>query len=215
MKERREYTFLDRCLDQLNQALEVSLGPASQSQRPNPAQGIAPATLDEAQRRHVAGLMRINHAGEVCAQALYAGQAITARSPQIQTAMQRAAAEEWDHLAWCADRLAELNSHRSRLGLFWYGGSFTLGCLAGALGDRWNLGFLQETERQVEAHLDGHLEQLPESDERSRRILEQMKLDEAEHAAMAEAAGAAQLPAPIPALMAGTAKVMKALVYRI
>ena len=215
MQERRQLTLLDRCLDHFNQALAVTLGPPPQGRRANPAAAHADISLDEAQRRHVAGLMRINHAGEVCAQALYAGQAITARSPQVQSAMQQAAEEEEDHLAWCAERLQELDDHPSRLGVLWYGGSFFLGCVAGALGDRWNLGFLQETERQVEAHLGDHLQRLPPDDRRSRAIIEQMQIDEAQHAAMAEAAGAAALPPPVPRLMALTAGIMKALVYRI
>ncbi|MCG8466438.1 MAG: 2-polyprenyl-3-methyl-6-methoxy-1,4-benzoquinone monooxygenase [Xanthomonadales bacterium] len=214
MQERRQFSLLDRCFDQLNQALDVTLGRTPAAQRPYPAEGESRPEYDEAQRRHIAGLMRINHAGEVCAQALYSGQAITARSPEVQVAMNQAAVEELDHLAWCADCLAELNDRPSRLGLFWYGGSFFLGCVAGAIGDRWNLGFLEETERQVEAHLAHHLEDIPQADGRTRAIVEQMKIDEAHHAQMAADAGAAKLPNPVPNLMAITAKGMKALAYR-
>lgn len=212
--ERRQYTFLDRCLEQFNQALSVTLGPPPHASRNNPADANADVELAETERRHVAGLMRINHAGEVCAQALYTGQALTARSPRVQQAMQQAAAEELDHLAWCAQRLRELNDRPSRLGIFWYTGSFALGATAGALGDRWNLGFLRETERQVEAHLGSHLQRIPAEDQRSRAIIQQMKDDEAKHADMAEQAGGAVLPEPVPQLMAFSAKLMKSLAYR-
>ena len=215
MQDRRHFSFIDHCLSHINQAMEVASGTTPSAYRVNPATAASHAELSETERTHVAGLMRINHAGEVCAQALYAGQAITARSPQVQMAMEQAAQEEIDHLSWCAERLSELNDRPSIFGPFWYIGSFTLGCIAGASGDRWSLGFLQETERQVEAHLEQHLQQLPPQDDRSRKILDQMKIDEAQHASMAEAAGAAQLPDPIPQLMHYTAKLMKSIAYRI
>ena len=163
----------------------------------------------------MAGLMRINHSGEVCAQALYAGQAATARHDETRDAMQLAADEEIDHLAWCEDRLRELDSRPSILNPFWYAGSFAIGAIAGIAGDRWSLGFVKETEKQVEAHLEDHLERLPEGDGRSQAILDQMKKDEAKHAEMAEAAGARDLPPPIQSAMAFTASIMKTLAYRI
>lgn len=215
MNERRRYRPVDQWLSGLNQALAVCFGPSPQGQRANPAGELPAVELNEDQRRHVAGLMRVNHAGEVCAQALYAGQALTARNPQVQTAMQQAAAEELDHLDWCAQRLRELNDRPSRLGVLWYSGSMLMGVTAGLLGDRWNLGFLRETECQVEAHLASHLQRLPADDQRSRAIVEQMKTDEADHAAMAEQAGGAELPPPVPRLMALTADMMKALAYRL
>ena len=152
--------------------------------------------MDEENRQHAAGLMRINHAGEVCAQALYAGQAVTARNLEVQAEMQQAANEEIDHLSWCKDRLDELESKPSRLDPFWYAGSFAIGAVAGLAGDGWSLGFLKETENQVEAHLEGHIEKLPPEDARSRAILDQMKIDEAKHAKMAEDSGAYDLPRP-------------------
>ena len=171
--------------------------------------------MDGKNRLHAAGLMRINHAGEVCAQALYAGQAATARNPDVQAEMQQAANEEIDHLSWCKDRLDELESTPSKLDPLWYAGSFAIGAAAGLAGDGWSLGFLKETEKQVEAHLEGHIEKLPPEDARSRAILDQMKIDEAKHADMAESAGARDLPRPIQSAMAFTAGVMKALVYRV
>jgi ubiquinone biosynthesis monooxygenase Coq7 len=157
----------------------------------------------------------VNHAGEICAQALYAGQAATARDPSVREAMQQAADEEIDHLAWCESRLDELRSKPSLLNPLWYAGSFAIGAVAGLAGDRWSLGFVRETEIQVEAHLQEHLERLPPEDARSQAILDQMKTDEAQHARMAENAGAAVLPAPVRAAMAFTAGIMKSLAYRI
>jgi len=163
----------------------------------------------------VAGMMRVNHTGEVCAQALYAGQAATARTAGVRAEMQQAADEEVDHLSWCADRLQELGARPSRLNPVWYAGSFAIGALAGAAGDRWSLGFVEATERQVEAHLESHLDLLPTADERSRAIVHQMKIDEARHAELAQEAGAATLPRPVQGLMAVTADLMKAVAYRI
>mgnify|MGYP002335695948 FL=1 len=171
--------------------------------------------MDEENRRHAAGLMRINHAGEVCAQALYAGQATTARNPEVQADMQQAANEEIDHLSWCKERLDELDSEPSRLDPLWYAGSFVIGAIAGLAGDGWSLGFLKETENQVEAHLEGHIEKLPPEDARSHAILKQMKIDEARHAQMAENSGAYDLPQPVRDLMRLTAGAMKAVAYRI
>ena len=171
--------------------------------------------MDEKNRQHAAGLMRLNHAGEVCAQALYAGQAATARNPQVQADMQQAADEEIDHLSWCKDRLDELESKPSKLDPLWYAGSFAIGAVAGLAGDGWSLGFLKETENQVEAHLEGHIEKLPPEDARSRAILDQMKIDEAKHAKMAEESGAYDLPRPVRRLMKLTASAMKAVAYRV
>ena len=188
---------------------------ADHSQRPNPAGQAAADPLNEAERTHAAGLMRVNHTGEVCAQALYQSQALTARSEAIRDAMERAAREEEDHLRWCEQRLAELDSRHSRLNPLWYAGSFAIGGLAGLAGDRWNLGFVAETERQVVRHLESHLRELPTQDQRSRAIVEQMKIDEAEHATLAVEAGAAELPTPVKGLMRLTAKFMTTVAYRI
>lgn len=210
----RTLSPLDRLLVEAQRALETVLGEPRAS-RPNPAGDIPDVPLDEAQRRHAAGLMRINHVGEICAQGLYFGQAAVAREPGTREHLLAAAREETDHLAWCAERLRELDSRPSLFNPLWYAGSYALGALAGLRGDGWNLGFVVETERQVEAHLDEHLESLPEGDQRSREILRRMKIDEARHADNAEQAGARVLPQPIPALMAAASKVMKTIAYRI
>ena len=211
----RNYTRLDRLIASVDEALRISTGEAPTPDRENPAGDIPPAELDDEESRHVAGLMRINHTGEVCAQALYAGQAATARLDETRESMQQAADEEIDHLAWCEERLRELDSRPSILNPLWYAGSFTIGALAGIAGDQWSLGFVKETENQVEAHLEDHLERLPEGDERSQAILDQMKTDEARHAEMADEAGARDLPKPIQSAMAFTAGIMKSLAYRI
>jgi ubiquinone biosynthesis monooxygenase Coq7 len=211
----RNYSKLDRFIASMDEGLRISTGEAPSPQRENPAGDIPPASLDDEERRHVAGLMRINHTGEVCAQALYAGQAATARFDETRAAMQQAADDEIDHLAWCEDRLRELDSRPSVLNPFWYAGSFAIGAIAGIVGDAWSLGFVKETENQVEAHLEDHLERLPEGDARSQAILDQMKEDEARHAQMAEDAGAHDLPRPIQSAMAFTAGIMKTLAYRI
>ena len=205
---------LDRIISQLDQALRVSLAPAPRSERASPAEDLPEAKLDAEQKRDVAGLMRINHTGEVCAQALYAGQAATAKSERVRKEMEHAAREEEDHLHWCAERLDELSSYPSRLNPLWYAGSFTIGAVAGLAGDRWSLGFVEATERQVEAHLDDHLDRLPEDDAKSRAIVAQMKIDEAEHAELARQNGAATLPRPVQKAMAVTADFMKAIAYR-
>ena len=210
----RELTPLDRLLVDAQNALETVLG-APRAGRANPATGEADIVLDEDERRHAAGLMRINHVGEVCAQALYVGQAAVARDPATRADLLAAAAEETDHLAWCAERLRELDSRPSLLNPLWYAGSYAIGLAAGLRGDGWNLGFVVETERQVEAHLDEHLQTLPEADARSRAILQVMKADEARHAAHAEAQGARVLPQPIPAVMAAASSLMKAIAYRL
>src|SRR5688500_4984997 len=174
----RDLTAIDRLLIDAQNALETVLG-APRAERTNPALDEADVVLDEDERRHAAGLMRINHVGEVCAQALYVGQAAVARDPATRADLLAAAAEETDHLAWCAERLRELDSRPSLLNPVWYAGSYTIGVLAGLRGDGWNLGFVVETERQVEAHLDQHLQRLPEADARSRAILTTMKIGRA------------------------------------
>jgi ubiquinone biosynthesis monooxygenase Coq7 len=215
MSASRHFTGLDRLLIQIDEALRLSSGAAPDASRPNPAENVPEADLDQEQRRHIAGLMRINHAGEICAQALYAGQAAGARDSEVRLVMQQAADEEIDHLAWCESRLRELDSRTSWLNPLWYAGSFAIGGLAGLAGDKWSLGFVRETEFQVEAHLQQHIERLPENDQRSRAILDQMKTDEAEHARMAEEAGGRELPSPIRATMTFTSSIMKTLAYRI
>ncbi len=186
------------------------------SSRPYPAEGVQDARpLTQAERRLSAALMRVNHAGEVCAQALYEGQSITARDPAIAARLRKAAEEEADHLNWCRRRVEELGGRTSLLDPFWYFGSLAIGMTAGLFGDRWNLGFLEETERQVEAHLDGHLRRLPEADRRSRAIVEQMKIDERGHAELARSLGAAELPDPVKTLMRLAAKVMTTIAERI
>lgn len=211
----RNYSKLDRFITSIDNALRISTGDAPVPFRENPAGDLAAADLDEDDRRHVAGLMRINHTGEICAQALYAGQAATAHHDATREAMQLAADEEIDHLSWCEDRLKELDSQPSVLNPLWYAGSFAIGAVAGIAGDDWSLGFVKETENQVEAHLQDHLEKLPEGDTRSQAILDQMKEDEAKHADMAVEAGARDLPQPIRRAMTFTADIMKALAYRI
>ena len=166
-------------------------------------------------RREAANLMRVNHAGEVAAQALYHGQAAFARRPQVKTLLEQAAREEADHLAWCAERLAQLGSRPSRLAPLWYAGSFAIGAIAAAAGDKWSLGFVSETEKQVEGHIDSHLERLPASDRESRAILQTMRADEIAHGDAARAAGGAELPPPIQVLMRATARVMTETSYRL
>jgi len=211
----RHSNLIDRWIQHADQALRVTLGPPPANTQPSPAGDTPEIALSESERRHAAALMRINHTGEVCAQALYAGQAATARSDKVRTEMAEAAREEEDHLAWCAERLDELQDRPSLLNPVWYAGSFSIGALAGLAGDRWSLGFVEATERQVEAHLDSHLETLPAPDQRSRAIVRQMKDDEARHADMAVEQGARTLPAPIQGVMALTAGLMKAVAYRI
>lgn len=204
----------DALILQFDKALRTVFAKAG-SRRPYPDAGLPDVELSEADKHHAAGLMRINHSGEVCAQALYAGQALTARNPEAQRALLEAADEETEHLAWCEKRLDELGSHKSFLNPLWYAGSFSLGALVGALGDKWNLGFLAETERQVEGHLDSHLGSLPERDAKSRAIVEQMKIDEAKHAETAIAHGGAPLPAPVRGAMQATSKILTHIAYRV
>lgn len=207
----RKLSLLDQVLVSANQALQTLHARQHDAQRPSPGEmlaGNAPAKLDEAQRRHVAGLMRVNHAGEVCAQALYEGQALTARSPEVRETMQQAAEEEVDHLAWCEQRLEQLDASPTVFNPLWYGLSFGIGAVAGLAGDRWSLGFVAETERQVCKHLDHHLQQLPAEDPTSRAIIEQMREDESAHAETAIQAGASDLPMPVRHAMSLVSKVM-------
>lgn len=202
----------DNLILQFDRALRTVFAPAA-SRRPHPDAGLPDAQLDEAEKRHAAGLMRVNHSGEVCAQALYQGQALTVRNTAAAEALLAASDEETEHLAWCERRLQELGSHKSVLNPLWYTGSFAIGVLAGALGDRWNLGFLAETERQVEGHLDGHLQRLPEQDDKSRAIVAQMKADEIRHAETAIAHGGAELPLPVKLAMKLSSRVMTQAAY--
>ena len=210
----RHYSPLDRLIIEGQRALGTTAGKPT-AERSNPAAAQADVVMNESARRHAAGLMRINHTGEVCAQALYVGQAAVAHDATTRMQLLTAAQEETDHLAWCADRLDELHSRPSVFNPLWYAGSYAIGVLAGMRGDGWNLGFVVETERQVEAHLAEHLETLPAEDRRSRAILETMKADEARHADQAQAAGARTLPPPIPRIMALTSAIMKAVAYRL
>jgi ubiquinone biosynthesis monooxygenase Coq7 len=211
----RSLGALDRALIRAQAVLAVCHGPHPAPTRASPARALPEATLGPQARRHAAGLMRVNHAGEVCAQALYLGQAAMARREPVRAALLRAADEEADHLAWCAERLEALKAAPSALGLGWFAGSFAIGAGAALASDALSLGFIVETERQVEAHLGDHLVRLPAEDSRSRSVLQQMQQDEAMHGERAAAAGAAPLPEPIPRLMAAAAAVMKWLAYRI
>jgi 3-demethoxyubiquinol 3-hydroxylase len=199
--------MLDRLIVTFDRALRTVFAPAV-SARPVPGEHLPDAPLSEGLRGHVAALMRVNHTGEVCAQALYEGQALTARSSAARAALQRAAQEETEHLAWTQRRIDELGGRKSLLNPFFYAGSFAMGAAAGLLGDRWNLGFLAETERQVVEHLDAHLRQLPHEDQKSRAVLEEMRLDEAQHATTAMEHGAAGLPGPARLLMRVASGVM-------
>ena len=211
----RRLSRIDRALEEADRALSTAFGAAQQPDRPSPAASIAEADLDDADRRHAAGLMRVNHTGEVCAQALYSGQAAVARDEATRSQLLAAAQEETDHLVWCADRLDALQSRPSLLNPLWYAGSFAIGAAAALVSDKVSLGFVVETERQVEAHLGEHLQKLPEADVRSRAVVVQMQADEARHGELAKRAGGIELPQPIPTLMKFASAVMKAVAYRI
>lgn len=213
MSTDRHYTPIDKLLLSLDTTVRTLFGQPKITERPNPAKNLQESDMDEKIRDHTARLMRINHTGEVCAQALYQGQALTAKLPAVRANMERAAAEENDHLDWCESRLRELDSRTSYLNPFWYASSFAIGALAGIAGDKWSLGFVGETERQVESHLDSHLQQVPESDQKTRAILEQMKTDEIQHGESAMHAGGAELPKPIKEAMKATSKLMTGSVY--
>lgn len=209
MQVNRQISFVDRVVSVVDVALRSVCVPLHrQSKRVNPAEGLTDAQMTSQEKRHVAGLMRINHAGEVCAQALYQGQALTAKLPRVKLQMEQAALEEVDHLAWCETRLHELNSSTGWLNPFWYMGSFTIGLVAGMIGDQWSLGFVAETERQVTEHLKKHLKHLPLHDEKTRVILQQMQLDETQHAEQAQRAGAVELPIIIKQGMRLVSKLM-------
>lgn len=209
------YSLLDRFLIETDQALHTIYGAPPAPQRPNPAAMVAVGdyALPSQARRLAGRLLRVDHAGEVSAQGLYRGQALTARDAATREQMQRSADDENDHLAWCDDRLAELGSRRSRLGPLWYLGAYALGAIAGLAGDRWSLSFVSETERQVVEHIDNHLQRLPAGDKRSHAVLAQMKIDEAHHADVAENAGGQVLPRPIKRFMRLTSKLMTGTAY--
>ena len=205
--------MLDRFITEFDRALRTLAG-EPRSIRPVPGAELPEAILTSEEKQHAARLMRVNHVGEVCAQALYQGQALTARSTDTHDKLRSAAFEETEHLAWTLERIKALGGRTSVLNPLWYGGALAMGVVAGVLGDKWNLGFLAETERQVEAHLTDHLGRLPAADAKSRAVLEQMKIDEAEHAECAQTLGAAPMPAPVKAAMHAASGVMKALAWR-
>jgi ubiquinone biosynthesis monooxygenase Coq7 len=213
--QERDYSPFDKFLMHFDTGLRTVFGRPRVTERPNPANNIAEAELTQADKELAGRLMRINHAGEVAAQGLYEGQALTARLADVRDKMERAAMEENDHLVWCESRINELGSHKSLLNPLWYGGSLMIGAIAGLAGDKWSLGFVTETERQVVRHLDSHLAQLSEKDQKSRAILQQMKEDEGHHATTALHAGGAELPTPVKKLMTLTSKVMTKTAFRI
>jgi ubiquinone biosynthesis monooxygenase Coq7 len=209
----RHYSTADRIMIGVDQALRTLFGRPQVTERPNPALDLEEPELTAQERDETARLMRINHTGEICAQALYQGQALTAKLPEVRSSMERAAREENDHLDWCEKRLQELDNRKSLLNPFWYAGSFAIGAVAGLAGDKWSLGFVAETEHQVEDHLTEHLDRLPAADQKSRSILEQMKDDEIHHATVALEAGGAVLPTPVKLAMKLTSKIMTKSVY--
>ncbi|MCG8324631.1 MAG: 2-polyprenyl-3-methyl-6-methoxy-1,4-benzoquinone monooxygenase [Thiotrichales bacterium] len=209
------YSPLDRFLIDFDRNVTRVLFGTAAASRPSPAEQVEASDLSAESRRHIAGLMRVNHAGEIAAQALYQGQALLARDPEIRNKMQHSSVEEIDHLCWCRQRIEELDGRCSYLDPFWYAGSLGLGMLAGLAGDQWSLGFIEETERQVVEHLQGHLEQLPQEDRKTRAILEQMQEDESEHGSRAADAGARMLPRAVRNLMKVCAGVMTRTSYHI
>ncbi len=211
--KKRQLSPIDKILAGANNALRTVASPAGRPTRRNPSENILDAQLNSKQKAHAAGLMRVNHAGEVAAQALYQGHATVARDENIESQMKHAADEEFDHLAWCEQRIHELGYQPSRLSPLWYAGAYTIGAASGLLGDKWSLGFIAETEKQVCSHLDSHLDRLPEEDAKSRAIVEQMRDEEEEHGKNAIEAGAAELPRPVVRLMRATAKVMTKTAY--
>ncbi|MCK5395978.1 MAG: 2-polyprenyl-3-methyl-6-methoxy-1,4-benzoquinone monooxygenase [Gammaproteobacteria bacterium] len=211
----RHYTAFDQLIMNTDTALRTLFGEPIITEREYPAADISDAEFSEQEKKHIASLMRVNHCGEVSAQALYQGQSLTSKNKEIKDKLQRAALEENDHLNWTKNRIDELGGHTSFLNPLWYGGSFAIGAFAGAMGDKWNLGFLAETEHQVVNHLESHLNQLPGGDLKSRAILEQMKTDELKHATTAIENGAAQLPPAVKTLMAAMSKVMTGTAYYI
>jgi len=211
----RHLNPIDQLIVQSDHALRTIFGKPVTTERENPSLNTTENNLSEAERKLSSSLMRVNHSGEVSAQALYQGQALTARLDSVRESMHRAALEENDHLAWTEQRLTELSSQKSLLNPVWYGGSFAIGAIAGLLGDKWSLGFVAETEHQVIKHLEEHLEKLPENDARSEAVLKQMKTDEAHHATIALEGGGAELPWPVKKLMAAMSKVMTTSAYYI
>lgn len=209
----RYYTFMDKICLGLDQAVRALTDTPRTTGAVYPGTGIEEPILSDKQRKHAAGLMRVNHAGEICAQALYHGQSVVSKTPEIEAHLQAAALEEGDHLAWCKQRLDELNSHPTYLSPFWYMGSFSIGLMAGIIGDEWSLGFVAETERQVIKHLKKHLALLPADDKRSYAILQKMETDEANHRDEAIESGAQELPGPIKHLMGLASKVMVKTAY--
>ena len=207
-------TIFDRAIQEVDRALR-SLAGVTEAARPNPSSGVEEALLSENERAHAAALMRVNHVGEICAQALYQGQALTARDPRARDELEEAAREEGDHLAWSAERIKELDGRPSLLNPLWYAGALAMGAAAGVFGDRWNLAFLAETERQVEEHLSGHLQKLPAGDGRTRTLVDAMRMDEARHRQTAIRLGAEELPAPVKLAMRLASKVMTTVAYRI
>lgn len=211
----RRMSPIDHFISNIDQGMRTIFGKPDITERENPARQVAETELTDKEKRHSAALMRVNHAGEIAAQALYQGQALTARNDKVRDQMERSAQEENDHLDWCENRLKELDSHTSYLAPLWYTGSLAIGALAGAAGDKWSLGFVVETERQVEKHLDEHLKEISAKDERSKVIIQKMKEDEIHHATTALEAGGAPLPAPVKGLMKLTSKIMTKTAYRI
>ena len=211
----RRLTFFDEIILQADQALRTVFGEPTGSGRVNPAESAVDEQLTSTERAESLGLMRVNHAGEVCAQALYQGQALTARQAGTRNQMQQAAIEENDHLTWCRRRVNELGGHTSLLNPLWYTGSLAIGACSGLLGDKWSLGFLAETEQQVVKHLDGPLQRLPDRDRKSRAIIEQMKTDEAHHRNTAISAGGVKLPEPVRKMMTLVSRIMTTTAYRI
>ncbi|WP_455235037.1 2-polyprenyl-3-methyl-6-methoxy-1,4-benzoquinone monooxygenase [Thiogranum longum] len=209
----RQYSPLDHLIMNLDQAVRTLAGKPRLTGRPDPANEWEDTDLSAKEKTESASLMRVNHAGEVAAQALYQGQALTARLEEVRSRMERAAEEENDHLEWCAERVNQLGGHLSYLNPLWYLGSFAIGATAGAAGDKWSLGFVAETEKQVIEHLQEHLRRLPENDRKSRAVIEQMKIDEARHGAVAKAAGGVELPAPVKQLMKLASRVMTRTAY--
>lgn len=211
----RHLSPIDQFIVQSDHALRTIFGKPTITERENPSKDIDDNPLSETERKLSASLMRVNHSGEVSAQALYQGQALTARLDEVRQSMERAAEEENDHLVWTEQRLAELASNKSILNPIWYGGSFAIGAIAGLLGDKWSLGFVAETEHQVIHHLENHLQKLPPNDARSEAVLQQMKIDEAHHATLALEGGGAELPWPVKKLMGAMSKVMTTSAYYI
>lgn len=211
----RRQTFTDQCIAHVDQALRTMFGEPIGSGRDNPAPEHDNSELSATDKAASVCLMRVNHAGEVCAQALYQGQALTARRDETRAQMEQASEEENDHLLWCRQRIHELGGHTSLLNPVWYAGSLAIGATSGLMGDKWSLGFLAETEHQVVKHLEGHLQRLPASDTKSQAILEQMKTDEARHQSTALNAGGVELPDPVKKLMTLASRVMTTTAYRI